>query len=100
MAILACGAAAWWYESSLAEARLAVAAGRFDEARPRLVRLASWWPGRGDVEYPLGICEQAAGHLDAAVAAWSRVPPTFQAGRGRGAEAGRGRDGPRPARRG
>ena len=74
--MLACGVSLWWYESSLAEARRAVAAGRFVDARPRLARLASLWPGRADVEFSLGVCEQATGHLDDAVAAWSRVPPT------------------------
>ena len=74
--VLACGASLWWYESSLAEARRAVAAGRFADARPRLARLASWWPGRADVEFSLGVCEQATGRLDAAIAAWSRIPPS------------------------
>jgi tetratricopeptide (TPR) repeat protein len=76
LGVLAYGVSLWWYESSLAEARRAVAAGRFAYARPRLARLATWSPGRADVEFALGVCEQATGRLDAAIAAWSRIPPS------------------------
>ena len=40
----------------------------------RLERLSARWPGRAEVEYPLGVCEAALGHVDAALAAWERVP--------------------------
>jgi tetratricopeptide (TPR) repeat protein len=63
-----------WYHASLGEARRALAEERFALARQPLARLAAWWPGRGEIELPLGVCEQAAGRIDAAVAAWSRIP--------------------------
>src|SRR5438045_1556568 len=74
--LLAWGASAWWYRSSLAEARRAVARGRFADARPRLARLVNWWPSGGEAELLLGVCEQELGRLDAALAAWARIPPT------------------------
>src|SRR5271166_4738129 len=47
---------------------------RISEARARLARLAKRWPGRGEVEYWLGVCERSEGHAEAAMEAWSRVP--------------------------
>jgi tetratricopeptide (TPR) repeat protein len=47
---------------------------RFGAAEARLVRLASRWPGQAEVDYLLGLCEQGAGRLDAALATWARVP--------------------------
>jgi hypothetical protein len=32
-------------------------------------------PENGGVQYDLGVCEQALGHVDRAEAAWARVPP-------------------------
>ncbi len=55
-------------------ARGEFAARRFAKARERLARLAQRWPGQGEVEYLLGSCEKVRGHLDAAMAAWDRVP--------------------------
>ncbi len=60
--------------NELTEARREFAARRFDEARIRLARLSERWPGQGEVEYLLGSCEMVAGHADAAMAAWARVP--------------------------
>ena len=48
--------------------------GRFDAAAARLARLSTRWPGQLEVDYLLGLCEQGAGHPDAALAAWSRIP--------------------------
>ena len=50
------------------------AAQRFAAARDRLARLAQAWPGRGEVEYWLGVCELNQGHARSAMEAWSRVP--------------------------
>ena len=36
--------------------------------------LATRWPGQAEVEYWLGACEAALGHVDAALEAWGRVP--------------------------
>ena len=73
-------AVAWWvvaalrFQATLHRALDAMATGRFDVARPLLVRLAELRPGRPEVEYSLGLCEQALGHHDASLAAWARVP--------------------------
>jgi enediyne biosynthesis protein E4 len=70
----------WWivaarrFQATLNRALDAMASGRFDVARPLLVRLAESRPGRPEVEYSLGLCEQALGHHDASLAAWARVP--------------------------
>ena len=51
-----------------------MALGRYAPALARLEPLSARWPGRAEVEYRLGICEAALGHVDAALAAWGRVP--------------------------
>jgi hypothetical protein len=69
------GLEAWRYQDELGRAEREVASGRFADARERLVALARRWPGRDELEYPLGICEAELGHVDAALQAWGRVPP-------------------------
>ena len=59
---------------ALRQARVDVAVGRWDAARDRLADLSARDPGRGDVEFLLGMCEASAGRVDAALAAWGRVP--------------------------
>ena len=68
------GFTAWRYRAELSAARRDEAAGRFDEARQRLARLSARWPGRDEVEYPLGTCEAALGHVADALDAWGRIP--------------------------
>jgi len=68
------GAGAWWYQSELTKAEREMASGQFAPARERLVRLAARWPGRDEVELPLGTCEAALGRVEPALAAWARVP--------------------------
>ncbi|MFO0908030.1 MAG: FG-GAP-like repeat-containing protein [Isosphaeraceae bacterium] len=73
------GLAGWlaferWYANTLAASRQRVAQGEFAAALPDLRWLAWWRPGHAEVAYQLGLCERAAGRLDAAFAAWSRVP--------------------------
>ena len=68
-------AAGWWYRAELARAKREVAAGRFGPARERLARLSAFWPGAAEVHYQLGVCEQAAGRPDRALAAWARIAP-------------------------
>jgi thioredoxin-like negative regulator of GroEL len=60
--------------ADLERANREIAEGRFGAARRRLARLSARRPGRDEVEFPLGYCEAAAGNLDAALAAWARVP--------------------------
>ncbi len=68
------GVEAWWYKVELARADRELAAGRYGQALGRLERLSTRWTGRAEVEYPRGVCEAALGHVDAALAAWERVP--------------------------
>ena len=44
-------------------------------ARERLVELVKRRPGWDEVHYQLGLCEEARGQAEAALAAWSRVAP-------------------------
>jgi enediyne biosynthesis protein E4 len=82
-------ALAWQFRTELWEARRDLAARRVREAKARLDRLAERWPGRGEVEYWLGACERAAGHTDAALATWGRVPETAPEARLAALERGR-----------
>jgi enediyne biosynthesis protein E4 len=68
------GIEAWCYRVELSLADHELAAGRYEPALRRLERLSAHWPGRADVEYPRGICHRALEHVDAALAAWERVP--------------------------
>ncbi len=72
-------AAAWalaalWFRAELGRVRREMDAGHYPRARERLVRLAACWPGCGEVQYRIGMCEQLHGRPDAALAAWARVP--------------------------
>ena len=64
----------WRFQSELRQADRAFKAGRFREAGSRLARLACRQPGRGVVEYRLGLCELMEGRAEAALEAWGRVP--------------------------
>jgi tetratricopeptide (TPR) repeat protein len=77
------------FRTELQEARRELAARRVVQAKARLDRLAERWPGRGEVEYWLGACERAAGHTDAALAAWGRVPESAAVARVAALERGR-----------
>lgn len=46
----------------------------FSTARERLLRLEKEFPGNGEVEYQLGVCEEARDRREEAMRAWSRVP--------------------------
>ena len=69
------GGRAWWYDAELGRAERDMAAGRFGvgagATRPDSRRR---WPGRDEVEYPLGVCESELGHIGPALDAWARVP--------------------------
>ncbi len=67
------GWTAWSHRVLLNQARRDVEDGRFAEARPALVRLASQWPREAEVSYLLGICERELGRPDEAMAAWSHI---------------------------
>ena len=68
--------AQWQYLTELRLAQREMNAKRFDAARARLLRLSGRWPGRGEVEHNLGVCELQQGHTELALAAWGRVPDT------------------------
>jgi tetratricopeptide (TPR) repeat protein len=83
------GIGAWQFRMELWQARRELASRHVVQAKARLDRLAERWPGRGEVEYWLGACERAAGHTDAALAAWGRVPDTAPVARLAALERGR-----------
>ncbi len=60
--------------AALDEARVEFGAQRFGAARQRLEQISKGWPGRGDVEYLLGLCAKLDDKPEAALAAWGRVP--------------------------
>ena len=62
------------FRASLDEVKQELDAGRFRLARKGLARLSGRHTNHPEVEYLSGICEQAIGHLDPALAAWGRVP--------------------------
>jgi hypothetical protein len=80
--LLAVAAAAWggWSWSRLradrdemAQSSRDVAAGRYTQARRRLMELAGRRPGWDEVHYQLGLCEEARGQAEAALAEWARI---------------------------
>src|SRR5262245_23882466 len=64
----------WWFRAELSRAQREMDERHYGPARERLGRLSAHRPASGEVHYWLGLCERALGHLDAAVAAWARVP--------------------------
>src|SRR5262245_12217644 len=73
------GSASWavetlWFRATWDRGRQEIDEHRYGAARARLAGLRAWWAGRGEVDYWMGLCEQAAGRTDAALAAWARVP--------------------------
>ena len=59
--------------ASLAQAKQEMAAGRQSSARRRLLTLAARWPRNDEIQYQLGLSEQACGRTAAAAEAWARV---------------------------
>jgi thioredoxin-like negative regulator of GroEL len=64
---------AWRFEVALDAAKRAVVSGDFRSAGTSLARLSIRRPGRPEVEYLLGVCEEALGRPEAALAALGRV---------------------------
>jgi tetratricopeptide (TPR) repeat protein len=64
----------WRFRTDLSRARTELAKGRYAAARRLLTELARRSPAEGEVQYSLGMCEQALGRSNAALAAWERVP--------------------------
>ena len=62
------------FQRELDAARRAVVARDYAAARSRLRALSRQRPGVGEVQFPLGLCERNLGDVEAALAAWSRIP--------------------------
>ncbi|MGP0063994.1 MAG: FG-GAP-like repeat-containing protein [Isosphaeraceae bacterium] len=60
----------------LTRARRDVEAGRYLPARKRLAELLGRRPDWDEAVYQLGLCEEAGGRSEPALAAWSRIPDT------------------------
>ncbi len=65
----------WRLRADWRQARHDLARGKSASALARLARLATRWPQDGEVQYDLGVCELAVGHVARAESAWARVPP-------------------------
>jgi enediyne biosynthesis protein E4 len=65
----------WRLRADWRQAQYDLARGKPASALNRLILLAGRWPDNGEVQYDLGVCELALGHVDRALAAWARVPP-------------------------
>lgn len=75
--------AAWWawglredrlLHTRLEQARREMEQGRFGTARAALQELLAHRPGWDEAAYELGVCELARGRVQAALAAWERIP--------------------------
>ena len=66
----------WRYRASLEKVKTRIASGSPAEARRLLVEATAQWPREGELQFLLGVCEQALGRPEAAEAAWARVAPT------------------------
>ena len=64
----------WRLRADWRQAQYDLARGKPARALARLTLLAGRWPDNGEVQYDLGVCELALGHVDRALAAWARVP--------------------------
>ena len=62
------------FRSELGRLEAAVERGRYESAGDRLRTLAAGRPGHPRLHYLLGLCERASGDVEAALAAWSKVP--------------------------
>src|SRR6516225_5550399 len=70
----------WRVRREMNRAQAEIIAGRLNPARRRLAAVAAEHPGAlgGAVDYLLGVCEATAGHDDAALTAFARVPAGFE----------------------
>ncbi|WP_422925417.1 FG-GAP-like repeat-containing protein [Singulisphaera sp. PoT] len=84
--LLALVGGAWWlisdrrFRAGLERVQGQVGAGQFEPARVWLTGLSAPWSGDPETLYWLGVCERALGNRDAALTAWTRVPPESRHG--------------------
>jgi tetratricopeptide (TPR) repeat protein len=64
----------WSFRQALRVAYQAQDRGAFHQARSQFARIVARWPSHGEPWLGLGLSEAAAGRIDAALDAWSRVP--------------------------
>jgi tetratricopeptide (TPR) repeat protein len=64
----------WQVRRAIKWAGKAMNLGQYQDVRDRLTWLSTCWPGHGELNYRLGVCEEKLGNIDLALAAWSRVP--------------------------
>jgi len=69
------GVAAWRFDKGLARAKANAASGRLDDVRRWLATLPPSRHENPEVADLRGVCEHEAGHYQAALNAWSLVPP-------------------------
>ncbi len=69
------GVQSWLDRARLDRAMRDLSRGDYAAAAPQFAAMARRRPGDAEVEFRLGECERARGRHDAALAAWSRVPP-------------------------
>ncbi|MGE3818260.1 MAG: FG-GAP-like repeat-containing protein, partial [Isosphaeraceae bacterium] len=68
-------AVGWWARAELVRAGSELALGKVDQARGRLNRILTVRPSMAEVYHQLGLCEEAAGRPDLALACWARITP-------------------------
>jgi tetratricopeptide (TPR) repeat protein len=67
--------ALWWYQSELKHVERELKGGQHRSARDRLSRLTTLGLKSTEIDYWLGACEEAEGHVDPALAIWGRIRP-------------------------
>ncbi len=65
----------WWYRAELGNVERELRAGQHRSGRARLSRLTMLGLRSSEIDYWLGVCEEAEGHFDQALATWGRIRP-------------------------
>jgi tetratricopeptide (TPR) repeat protein len=75
IAVTAALCAIWWYRVELRRVELELKSGRHHSARARLSRLAMLGLKNNELDYWRGVCEEAEGRVDEALATWGQIHP-------------------------
>jgi tetratricopeptide (TPR) repeat protein len=73
--VLAAFGANWLYQAELKSVERELKGGQHQLARARLSRLSMLGLRGTEIDYWLGVCEEAEGHVDRALAIWGRIRP-------------------------
>jgi tetratricopeptide (TPR) repeat protein len=65
----------WWYQAELRSVERELKEGQHRSARARLSRLAMLGLRNTELQYWLGVCNEAEGKVDEALATWGRIRP-------------------------